>query len=224
MTQKQKNRLGIIVFIIFVAIAIFAYQPKVPVIPTDTNTATTYAPNSLKTLHDGTYDKISDSSEVYALKYPRDFELLELDHALGGFLGTPRLTLKFPQDAFKTPKSNFAEAYLTVRIGIDADSIKNCYEKPEQSGKAFATGPTINAIPFEMTTVMDAAAGNLYESRVYRTLQNKRCYEITETVHTGNIANYPIGAVVEFDKEKAYTELNKIFQTFTLTSKDGPVE
>lgn len=225
MTQKQKNRLGIMIFLIFVAAAIFAYQPKSLNIPASTNTANTYLPtNNLKTLHDGTYNKMADTSDIYSLQYPRDFELLQLENARGGFIGTSRLSLVFPKGMFTTPKSNFNEAYLTVRIGIDADSIENCYTKPENAKKEFFPGPTINMIPFEMTTTTDIGAGGMYESRVYRTLQNKRCYEITETIHTGNIGNYEPGTVAQFDKQKAYTELDKILNTFTLVTKDGPVE
>lgn len=223
MIQKQKKHFGFFIFLVFVVIAIIAYQPKASA-PVLTDKGNTYAPNSLKTLHDGTYDRISDTSTIYQLQYPRDFELFELDQARGGFLGAPRFTLAFPEDSFTTPKSNFSEAYLTVRIGIDADAIKNCFVAPAETSKSFTAGPTIHGILFEMTTATDVAAGNIYDSRIYRTLQDKRCYEITETVHTGNIRNYDPGAVVEFDKEKAYSELEKILQTFTLTTKEGPVD
>jgi hypothetical protein len=40
---------------------------------------------------------------------------------------------------------------------------------------------------------------------------------MVELMHSGNIANYPTGAVTQFDHEKVATILESIAQTFTFT-------
>lgn len=225
MEERKKNWTGILMFLLFaVAAVVFYYTAKEKGVLQGTPSTGSYAPTGLKTLQDGTYDKLTDTSEVYTLQYPRDFETLSLDHARGGFLGTPRITISFPQDSFQTPKSNYGEAFLTVRIGIDADSIQNCYVSPAESSSPIVAGPTVHGTEFKQTTATDVGAGNIYTSRIYRALKNNRCYEISLTVHTANIGNFDPGTVVEFDKEKAFSQLDTIFKSFTLISKSGPVE
>lgn len=226
MQERQKNLAGVGMFLLFtIAAVVFYYTAKEKgILQGTTPTTGSYAPSSLKAIQDGTYDKLTDSSDVYKMEYPRDFNTTTLDHARGGFLGTPRITIAFPQDAFKTPKSNFGEAYLTVRIGIDPDSLQQCYIAPAETTTPFVDGPTVNGVLFKQTTAVDVAAGNIYTSRIYRALKNNRCYEISLTVHTANIGNFDPGTVVEFDKEQAFEKLDAIFKSFTLTSKTGAVE
>ncbi len=63
-----------------------------------------------------------------------------------------------------------------------------------------------------------AAAGNFYESTVYRLAWNGGCFEAATTLHTTNVGNYDPGTVTEFEKSKAETIFNAILETLELTT------
>ncbi len=181
-----------------------------------------YAPNVWKVWRDGEFAKDQKTYLGYQLHYPRDFDVYQGDQASGGYIGQAHVKIDFPQDAFLVPKTNFGGAFLTVSIGTDKDSIKNCYTNIGPTGQVTTMTDTvaINGITFYKGTAVDVGAGNIYTSELYRALRNNdHCYEVALTVHTGNIANYTPGTVTEFDKEKAYTILRQILDTFTFTNQ-----
>ncbi len=186
------------------------------------NTGTdSYAPNTWKVWRDGEFLKNSNTYLGYTLSYPRDFDVYQGDQASGGYTGQAHVKIDFPQDAFLVPKTNFGGAFVTVSVGSDASSVKNCYTNIGPTGKQTVMADTtvINGITFYKGNAEDVGAGNIYTTELYRTLRDNRCYELALTVHTGNIANYPAGTVTEFNKENAYAILRNILSTFNFTDK-----
>jgi hypothetical protein len=181
-----------------------------------------YAPKTWKVWQDGTVVNGGPAYNGYSVTYPRDFDVYRDDQANGNFIGTPRVKLAFPQDAFQTPKTNYGEAYMTVSFADDSASVKNCFANPLQGGDQppLTDTETINGITYHTGNVVEPAAGNIYTSQVYRVVQDSRCYEIVLTVHTGNIQNYTPGAVQEFDKTQAFQILDKMLGTFAFTDKN----
>jgi hypothetical protein len=175
-----------------------------------------------KIWQDGNYSQTTDMTTGYTLKYPRDFDVNRGDSANGGFIGTPRVKISFPQDAFATPKSNFGEAYVTISSGNDANSVTKCFSNPGNSSQNLTQTQTVNGVEFHTGTMQEPAAGNIYNSRIYRTLYQGYCYEDVLTVHTGNIANYDPG-VQQFDENKAFSVLQKILATLQFFQKKGPL-
>jgi len=79
----------------------------------------------------------------------------------------------------------------------------------------------VNGIEFRTASSTEGAAGSLYETRVYRTLYQGRCIEMVETLSTGNIGNYPPGTTQEFDKNRAWSVLDRIRESFHLQTISG---
>ena len=169
----------------------------------------------------GSFDKAGKTYEGFSVKYPRDFDEHHGQEANGNLLGTALVKLSFPQDAFPTPKTNFSEAYMTVSVDSGKNAVKTCYDNPDTASadKTLLTVVTVAGIDFRRGDYSGAAAGNRYDSRLYRALRGSRCYEVALTVHTGAIGNYATGSVAEFDKEKAFSVLQKMLGTFQFVDK-----
>ena len=175
-----------------------------------------YAPEGWKTWQDGESEKDGSAYAGYSVSYPRDFDVFQGELAAGNWIGMPRVKLAFPADSFKEPRSNFVEAYLTVAVGSDAATLKDCYVDPK-SGAELTSVTTMNGAEFRHGETVDVGAGQIYTTRINRALKYGRCYEVALTVHTGNIANYNPGTIVEFDKDKAFSVLERMFGTFAFT-------
>ncbi len=186
--------------------------------PGDTSS---YASRGWKLWNDGSFDKSGKAYEGFTVKYPRDFDEHHGTDVGGNFIGKPSVRLAFPQDSYMTPKTNFGEAYMTVSVDDGKDAVKTCYANPDMSAadRTLPTVVTVGGIDFRRGDVAEAAAGNRYDSRVYRALRGSRCYEVVLTVHTGAIGNYDPGTVAEFDKENAFSVLQKMLNTFQFTDK-----
>ena len=189
-------------------------SPSASVMPS----ASPYAPETWKTWQDGMYDKKTGSYTGYAFSYPRDFDVNRRDYASGNLMGTALVQLRFPEDAFVTPKTNFAQAYMTVAMATGTRALSACFLVPGLQGmKPMDTILDIHGQQFRAATSTDVGAGSLYASHVYRTEYKNACYEFSLTVHTGNIMNYTPGTVTEFDSAQAFEILTKIVQSVRFT-------
>lgn len=118
------------------------------------------------------------------------------------------------------PKTNFGDAAFSVSAQAAKDLAACLKLTPPENGDGFKTKITLDGVDFYMTKSSGAAAGNLYESSVYRTVKapNGACLEITETIHTGNIGNYPVGSVTEVNKADVQARLDTILNSFKFTN------
>lgn len=109
--------------------------------------------------------------------------------------------------------TNLSEAAVVVGVSPDKGALANCERAVDnqeiERGTADIRGATFHL--FEATGV---GAGNIYESKIYRTIMDGSCYEIVELLHSGNIGNYPQDTVKEFDKAKFTGILENIVHTF----------
>lgn len=212
--------------IIILSLAVIVLGSKVVLENASTSTPTeikVIENNTWKVWQDSTFTKATGAYTTYQLKYPRDFDVYRLDQARGGFLTpSPRVTLAFPEDAFQMPKTNFAEAYVAVSVSGDAKIVNSCFKASDQEALGLTDVRTINGIEFKTGNLSEAASGNIYKSRLYRAIYQDLCYEIVLTVHTGNIHNYPAGEVVEFNNEEAFSVLEEILNTFSVTTDTKP--
>lgn len=71
---------------------------------------------------------------------------------------------------------------------------------------------------YQTITYLEAGAGNLYETSVYSIAKGPTCYEISQFIHSGNIANYVPGAVKAFDRAVLDTGLRKVLESFKITT------
>ncbi|HEV8601078.1 MAG TPA: hypothetical protein VGQ87_00580 [Patescibacteria group bacterium] len=117
------------------------------------------------------------------------------------------------------PNTNFSDAAFAISATAPKDLADCLAQNPPEGSDGFKTKVTINGIDFYMTGSTGAAAGNLYESKIYRTMRGAigDCIELNETIHTSNIGNYPAGAVTEVDKADVQAKLDSILNTFKFT-------
>jgi len=226
MDQTKINKILIVVIIFLFGSIFYAWlviKEKSEMLSTNITSAPeiNYASNEWKTWDDNYYSKTTGESFSYKLQYPRDFDVLRGDSASGGLNGNPAVRLAFPEDAFQTPRTNYGGAYLVISIGTDKLSLDDCYKKPSHmvlANPKFSDTQLINGRTFYTDTFRDHAAGSVYDSKIYRILIDNRCFEAVQTIHTGNIANYPAGTATEFDQSKAMSILNQMLGTLIIST------
>lgn len=161
------------------------------------------------------------ANQVYAnqtygfqFAYPENFEFVTPTY--------PNLQDKIVQLQTKAnayPNTNFNDAAFSASAQF-AKTLQDCLalSLPESANKGFNTKTSINGVDFYMNKGAGAAAGNIYDQTVYRTLKGQNCIELSETIHTGNIGNYPPGQVTEVDKGQIQNQLDSILQSFKFTN------
>lgn len=146
----------------------------------------------------------------------------ELGEGLGGGRLAPSLAkISLPRNRFKDEKSNFSEAYMVIGRSSEKGLLSTCEtfaDLPNRAENDSIGTKTLNGLTWRTETAAEAAAGNLYESRLYRIAIDGACYEAALTLHTGNINNYPAeSGIKEFDKEKAFSILERALATLRFT-------
>jgi hypothetical protein len=113
--------------------------------------------------------------------------------------------------------TNLIEAGVYIGASSAPAVISRWNQPSGGSGETAAGTIDVNGTSFAVFTSTGAAAGNIYEERVYRTLRGGTCFEIVELLHSGNIGNYGSG-VVEFNKARFQGYLEAVVQTFSFVS------
>ena len=155
----------------------------------------------------------TDATYHFQFKYSSDFNVVTPNYAL---LSQKINQVQLPSSTF--PKTNFGDGGFAVSVQTVTSEQECLSANMPEGSTGFNDTQTINGVIFHKTTGMGAGAGNFYESKTYRTLRNSMCYEISETIHTSNIANYDPGTVSEVDKNAVWTKLDEVLSTFTLSS------
>lgn len=156
-----------------------------------------------------------DTEFGFSIEYPETAASSNTD-----FTGYLPLT-QTPVISFILPRSmgegtNLSEAGIYIGATSTPDIMERCSTSSIGVGETFIGTTTINGATFGVFTSVEAGAGNLYDSTAFRTVHNARCLEIVELIHSTNVANYPEGTVVEFDKPKFQGYLEKMADTVKL--------
>lgn len=78
---------------------------------------------------------------------------------------------------------------------------------------------TDGSATYSMASTSGAAAGNIYEEIVYAFPQDKvECFGVRYFIHSGNIGNYPPGAVRAFDRAALLRNFDAIRESFSLNA------
>jgi len=128
--------------------------------------------------------------------------------------GVPAAGIYLPSSLFAG--TNLGEAAMVVGINASSAALQNCDRAADEQEKSLGVS-TIGGNSFSVFEAVGAGAGNIYESKIYRTIHNGSCYEAVEVLHSGNIGNYPEGTVKEFDKPKFSGILERMVKTFVFT-------
>lgn len=128
----------------------------------------------------------------------------------------PELTLRFI-DTRAFANTNLIEAYILFGSSTDPQIAAACTEPIILDVAETVTGTVmINGVSFTETESSGVGAGNVYEQRHYRALQDGTCFEFTFFIHYGNIGNYDPATVTEFDRGALIQRFEEVFSTFTL--------
>lgn len=127
----------------------------------------------------------------------------------------PVVAFELPKNLFD--KTNLLEAGVFIGASSSPAAKSACTKPLKDTSESVLGTTTINGALWNVFSSTGAAAGNLYETKSYRTVHGDLCFEMVELLHSGNIGNYSEGAVIEFDKAKFQTMLEAIAQTFTFT-------
>ena len=113
------------------------------------------------------------------------------------------------------PKTNFADATLTVGTSPDPTAVAECLTYVDGGNGVQKSTVTINGVQYEKFVTNDAGAGNLYMTTSYRTVRNSQCYAIEYTIHSSELGNYPPSAGISaFDESKVQGVMDAMVQSF----------
>ena len=178
-------------------------------------TGNTGTPTTTADIIAGVPNKTYTNSHLsFTMQYPATASSSEVDFE--GFLPrtqTPVVSFTLPRDMFAG--TNLVEAGVYIGATTTPTAMQICENAIHNGGETPVATTTIGGQEFTAFTATGAGAGNLYESKIFRTYQNGACFEIVEMLHSGNIGNYTPGTVTQFDKAKYLGILDSIVSTYT---------
>ena len=162
----------------------------------------------------------TDQGKTFSFSYPSIFKIS------GGGVGystdwmqnattSGLLLVKATLPSSFEPKTNFANATLTVGTSADPTAISECLTYAAGGNGVKKSSVTINGVAYTKFLTSDAGAGNFYQTTSYRALRNSQCYAVEYTIHSSNIGNYsPDQGITAFDQAKVQNALESIVQSF----------
>ncbi len=164
----------------------------------------------------------TDQGKTFTFTYPSVFKIT------GGGVGystdwmvnattSGLLLVKATLPSSFEPKTNFADATLTVGTSADPTAISECLTFAAGGNGVKKSSVTINGVTYTKFVTSDAGAGNFYQTTSYRAVRNSQCYAVEYTIHSANIGNYsPDQGIKAFDQAKVQSALESIVQSFKL--------
>lgn len=157
--------------------------------------------------------EVFDRPGDFQMRYPRDFEFASGEAYGGANLDESLARIRLPNGLFNSAGTNYLESYLVVSRSVKPEIVHTCMTYGDLSQQLQTRDLRSNGIVFKVATTTEAAAGNIYESELYRVTYQSRCYEMAIVVHTGQAANYD-PPVAEFERAIAVEPLREIVRTF----------
>lgn len=152
-----------------------------------------------------------DGNYGFRFTYP-PYAILNPDFSFPELTANPLVRADLPRNGFEG--TNLAEAGIIIGASRDKKILDACL-KPFEAEKE-VPGEILNGVEYKVFEAVGAAAGNRYETRSYRSISDGICYGALLLIHSGNIGNYPVGTVSEFDRAKALSELEGMARTLEI--------
>lgn len=109
------------------------------------------------------------------------------------------------------PGTNLFDAFLQVATATSTEEMCRSAERDgEERVASMETSGTVAGLPAYIASFNGAAAGTFMESSVTHVYHDRKCYEMSINVFSGNIGNYPNGSVVEFPREEVLNTFQQI--------------
>jgi len=154
-----------------------------------------------------------DPAYVVALGYNDEFAPLDWQFTLST-KGTPLVTLYLIDPSLYYPHTNLGEAAVLLAATADPAIVSTCTQPSTQPVETLTGQETVNGYTFTRSEVTGAAAGNIYDQIIYRTVWRNKCFEVVFVIHSSPIGNYPAGTVVEFDRNDLLKKFEDVLATF----------
>ena len=203
-------------WIIFLEVLLIAAVISVAV---DTVTEHSLEENNQPVIVQGIKSGLYTNTEYgFSLWYPQNAAVEQSFSS--GYLpetGAPAAGIALPSDMMTG--TNLAEAGVFVGVSPDPAAVGNCLVAAQ--GETASSTVQLNGVTFSRFHSLGVGAGNYYDLTTWRTIKNGSCYEIAALLHSGNIHNYPAGAVKEFDQAAFTATLNAIVDSFTFLPNPG---
>lgn len=209
------GRLVVLLVVLFAAVLLWlGYTALKSGVPASSEPATNTVATSTATILPGIQDlTYLDKKLSFSIQYPAIATTSAADFS--GYLAltqTPLTSFVLPRSMYEG--TNLVDAGVYVGASSSPEVIRSCASSSPATGETATTSVTINDADFWVFESAGAGAGNFYETKTYRRLENGWCVELVELLHSGNIANYPAGTVTEFDKAKFQNILEAIVHTY----------
>lgn len=145
----------------------------------------------------------------FSIQYPPTFRVNTgyLYQGLGPGAALSGVSFTIPA-AMASGTNLSSDTYISVERGPDRAV---CTGKDFLASVQLEETITENGVTYVVARASDAGAGNLYEEIVYILPD---CYAIRYAIHSTNIANYPEGAVMTFDRDGLISLFDLIRHTF----------
>lgn len=156
------------------------------------------------------------ATTTFSVRYPSNYTVNDM-YAYDQFEGKPIAGVKFVVPASITNGTN-----LSPDTGVSVESLpraKNCTGDIYIVPNVKATSLVVGSTTYSVATTSGAAAGNIYEERVYAVAESSPCTAVRYFIHSGNIGNYPQegeGAVREFDRSALLSTFDSIRDALVL--------
>ncbi len=152
----------------------------------------------------------------FSIKYPKSYSIDESFMYQGlGEEGIPGVKVSVP--ASLTDGTN-----LSTDSGLSIEYIpnaQNCSASLFLYGEPKATNINDGGITYSVASTTDAGAGNLYEERVYALAGANPCMGVRYFIHTTQLANYPAGTRVAYDRAALLSQFDAIRHSLTLKNQ-----
>jgi hypothetical protein len=126
------------------------------------------------------------------------------------------VTVGIPENAFHG--TNFVQGYVTVAVNTTIAHWPECQEFLDRGNvKQLKEKQIVNGITFYTAAISGVAAGTLSQTKIFHTLHDEKCYELSLNLFTTNVANYEPGMVEVVDENKVWGQLESILSTFKFT-------
>jgi len=149
-----------------------------------------------------------------SLRYPKSYTV---NDAYANLSVNPKKPISGVQ--FTIPMEVATGTNLSSDSGISVEQLpraKACSGDIYLAANVHPVKVTDNGVQYSVASSTGAGAGNLYEEIVYAIASSTPCTAVRYFIHSTQFANYPAGAVHEFDHAALIAAFDKIRQSLVL--------
>lgn len=158
-----------------------------------------------------------DSTAGFSIRYPADYSI-NTSYKYQNFGPDKDISgVKFTIPASLAVGTNLSSFDTGISVEI-IPATQDCNARIFLDGvNGLANFQTItdSGVDYSFASANDAAAGNRYEEQVWAIPGTNPCIAVRYFIHSGNIGNYPEGAVLEFDRVNLINQFEKIRHSLT---------